>query len=129
MTHYRKPDLCRVLAALQSAQNRALGKDDVCQVLAKKHSANTASTWQTPRILCFHCLPSADMAKKRYLAYPIFAECPRACTRQRRRMCQPCAPTVHRSSSGLTHTCCQAALRSLDFGESLLLALDKVSFA
>ena len=52
MTHYQKPDLCRVLAALKSAQNRALGKDDFCRVLGKKHSTNTTHT-----------------------TFPLFAEC------------------------------------------------------
>ena len=44
MTHYQKPDLCRVLAALHSAQNRALGKDDICRVPTAQHSANTRHT-------------------------------------------------------------------------------------
>ena len=38
-SHYRKPDVCRVLKALPSARYRALGKDTICRVLTKSHSA------------------------------------------------------------------------------------------
>jgi len=38
-THYRKPDICRVLKALPRAIYRALGKVTICRVPTERHSA------------------------------------------------------------------------------------------
>ena len=96
MTHYQKPDLCRVLAALQSVQNRALGKDDVCRVLAKKHSANTTyvsivcrvPTWQRRGTRHTLSLPSA-LEPARGKGGVCASHARRPCTGRQAALCTP----------------------------------------
>ena len=59
---------------LSSASQKALGK---------LHAHDVSLICRVP-----------TLAKKGHMAYPIFAKCPRACTRQRQRTCPPCALTM-----------------------------------
>ena len=72
--HYRKTHSCRVSRPLPSDRPRALGKDEVCRVPRRGHSAKT---WHTACPHFAECWPSAKKG-----------------TRQRPRMCPARAPAV-----------------------------------
>ena len=80
--HYRKTHKYRVSTSLPSARPRALGK-------YVAHSMPTLC-----RMLA--------VGKERHSAYPHFAECQKASTRQRQVTCTARVPTVRRPSGCLT---------------------------
>jgi len=82
-THYRKPDICRVLKALPRAIYRALGKVTNCRVPTERQSATKRHSANLP-------LPSACLQT---LGKPAFAECHAGSTRHtasRVRVRSPC---------------------------------------
>ena len=93
---YRKTHSCRVSRPLPSARPRALGKDEVCRVPGRGHSAKT---WHTACPHFAKCWPLAKWGTRQRL---IFAECRRARTRQRPPTCPARAPAVRRPLGWLT---------------------------
>ena len=83
--HYRKPALCRVPEALPSVFYRALGKDGLCRVPNKTHSAKkTLDKMHLCRV------------PKKTLGKAVFAECPIKYTRQSFRHSAKCRfPVVY----------------------------------
>ena len=96
MEHYRKTDSCRVSRSLPSARPRALGKDVVCRVPGRGHSAEI---WHTACPGVAECRPSANQGTRQRVS---FAECWPGGTRQSPSTCPERAPAVRHPSGGLT---------------------------
>ena len=83
--HYWKPALCRVTEALPSVFYRALGKDGICRVRNKIHSAKKHSTKMALPSVFFGTRQNASLSSAffRHSAKCVFAECLFSGTRQR----------------------------------------------
>ena len=128
LQHYRKTDSCLVSRSLPSARPRALGKDVVCRVPGRGHSAKTRHT-ACPCVA--ECRPSATSYTRQRL---IFAVCWPGGTRQSPSTCPARALTVSHPLAWLTAlTLCRVPLpgtrQSPNFAKCLHAALGKSTFA